>query len=254
MGSYPELKGKAAIVTGGGGGICHSCARLLAEEGVDVAVVEKDRGLGEAVEKQLQGLGTNSFYILADVSVPADVEAACKEAMRRLGRVDILINCAGGFPKVTPVTEYSLADWDAIINSNLRSTFLFTQLVLPGMVARRWGRIVSISSGQGQSVPYLTSAIYAAAKAGVLGFTRHVAAEVAKYGVTVNATAPGLTRSPRIARIYDQGMGADRLKTIPMGRMAEPDEQANAVVFLCSDRASYITGETIGVNGGMIMI
>ena len=253
MGSYPELKGKAAIVTGGGGGICLSIAQGLAQEGVDVALVEKDRELGEAVEKMLRELGTNSFFDLCDIAKSEEVEAAFKGAVRRFGKVDILVNCAGGFGGPKKVTEYTLADWDEIINSNLRSTFLFTQLALPGMVERGWGRIVNISSGSGQSVMWLTSAIYSAAKAGVLGFTRHVAAEVARYGVTVNATAPGLTRSARIARIYPPDLEAERVPRIPMGRMAEPEEQAGIVIFLCSDKAAYITGATMNVNGGVFM-
>lgn len=252
MGLYPELKGKKAIVTGATAGIGKSIAVLLAGEGVDVAAIGRDRERGGAVEATLRGAGTGSFFARCDVSSPEEVEAAYGEIVGRLGKVDILVNCAGGFPKPARVSEYSVADWDGLLNSNLRSAFLLTRLALPAMVDQKWGRIVNISSGAALSVSYLTSAIYSAAKAGMLGFTRHVAAEVAPYGVTVNATTPGLTLSERIARIYTPEMTQDRLKHVPVGRMAQPEEQAAAVVFLCSDKAAFITGATINVSGGMV--
>jgi NAD(P)-dependent dehydrogenase (short-subunit alcohol dehydrogenase family) len=252
MGLYPELKGKAAIVTGATAGIGKSIATLLAEEGVNVAAIGRDRERGSAVEAMLREPGTESFFARCDVSSPEEVESAYSDIARRLGRVDILVNCAGGFPRPALVSEYSVADWDELLNSNLRSAFLLTRLVLPGMVDQKWGRIVNISSGAALSVSYLTSAIYAAAKAGMLGFTRHVAAEVAPYGVTVNATTPGLTMSERIAKIYTPEMTAERLKHVPVGRMSQPEEQAAAVLFLCSGKAAFITGATLNVSGGMV--
>jgi len=119
------------------------------------------------------------------------------------------------------------------------------------MVERKWGRIVNISSSVALGAPYLTSALYVAAKAGMLGFTRHVAAEVAACGVTVNATIPGLTLSERIARVMTPELIADREKAIPLGRLSRPEEQASPIVFLCSDKASYITGATINTSGGL---
>jgi len=252
MGLYPELKGKKAVVSGATAGIGKSVAILLAGEGVDVAAMGRDAERGSAVEAQLREMGTDSFFARCEISSPEEVDAAYKEAVVRLGRVDILVNCAGGFPRPALVSEYSVADWDGLMNINLRSAFLLTRLALPGMVERKWGRVVNISSGAALTVSYLTSAIYAAAKAGMLGFTRHVAAEVAQYGVTVNATAPGLTLSERIAKIYTPEMTVDRAKHIPMGRLCQPEEQAHTVVFLCSDRAAYITGATINITGGMV--
>lgn len=253
MGAYPELSGKAAIVTGATAGIGKAIARCLAQEGVDVVVVGRDSERGRTVERTLQELGTKSVFVKCDVTIPTEVEAACKEAIRRFGTVDILINCAGGFTKHAKVSEYALADWDDILNSNLRSAFLFTRLVLPSMIEQKWGRIVNISSVAGQGVPYLSSAIYSAAKAGMLGFTRHVAAEVARFGVTVNATAPGLTLSERAFRNLTPEKMAERSKLIPLGRPSETEEQAWVVVFLCSDKADYITGATINVSGGAVL-
>ena len=249
---YPELRGKKAVVSGATAGIGRSIATLLAGEGADVAAMGRDMERGTAVEAQLREMGTDSFFTCCEVSSPEEVDAAYKDAVDRLGTVDILVNCAGGFPRPALVSEYSVADWDDLMNINLRSAFLLTRLALPGMVERKWGRVVNISSGAALTVSYLTSSIYAAAKAGMLGFTRHVAAEVAQYGVTVNATAPGLTMSERIAKIYTPEMTADRAKHIPMGRLCQPEEQAYTVVFLCSDRAAYITGVTISISGGMV--
>jgi NAD(P)-dependent dehydrogenase (short-subunit alcohol dehydrogenase family) len=261
VGTYPELKGKAAIVTGATAGIGKTIAQCLAEEGVDVVVVGRDEERGTALAKALGDLGTASYFARCDVTSAAvtsaaAVEATCQEALRRFGRADILINCAGGFPRPARLEEYTVADWDDMMSANLRSVFLFTRQLLPGMVERRWGRVVSISSVAAQSVPYLTSALYAAAKAGMLGFTRHVAAEVAPFGVTVNATAPGLTNSERIARMGDANPGliAERLSSIRMGRLSEPIEQARLVLFLCSDQASYITGATVPINGGLAIL
>ena len=254
MGLYSELKGKKAVVSGATAGIGKSIATLLAGEGVDVAAIGRDMDRGSAVEAKLREMGTSSVFARCEVSSPEEVDVAYKDAAARLGKVDILVNCAGGFPRPALVSEYSVADWDDLMNINLRSAFLLTRLALPGMVERKWGRVVNISSGAGLTVTYLTSAIYAAAKAGMLGFTRHVAAEVAPHGVTVNATAPGLTLSERIAKIYTPEMTADRAKHIPMGRLCEPEEQAYPVVFLCSDQAAYITGATINISGGMTSV
>ena len=256
MGSYLELKGKTAIVTGATAGIGKNIALCLAQEGVDVAAIGRDRERGEIVEKTLRELGTKSFFARCDVISPEEVEATYDETVRRFGRVDILVNCAGGFTKFVKISEHTIDEWDDLIDSNLRSAFLFTRLVVPGMVERRWGRIVNISSTAGQSaMPLLPcSAIYGAAKAGMLGLTRWVAVEVAKYGVTVNATTPGFTHTERADRVLGPEGIMERAKPIPMGRPGEPEEQAWAVVFLCSDRAAYITGTHIDINGGIVMM
>src|SRR3990170_5624194 len=157
MGAYSELQGKAAIVTGATAGIGKAIALGLGREGVDVVVVGRDQGRGRTVEKMLAG--TRSFFASCDVGRPEEVEATCALAVDRLGKVDILVNCAGGFPRPLLVTQYSVADWDEMLNVNLRSAFLFTRLVLPGMVEKRWGRIVNIASTAALGVAYLSSAL-----------------------------------------------------------------------------------------------
>ncbi len=252
MSSYPELQGKKAIVTGATAGIGKGIALSLGKEGVHVALVGRNQERGKAVENTLGELGTQSFFVPCDVRYPEELEAAHVDIVRRFGKVDILVNCAGIVGRHIKVSEYSVAEWDDNLNSNLRSAFLFTKLVLPGMVEQKWGRIVNISSAVAQGVHYFTSAIYAASKAGMLGFTRHVAMETAAHGVTVNATTPTLTRSERIENMMTPEQITNVVKNIPMGRISEIEEQASVVVFLCSDRASFITGATINVSGGVI--
>ena len=154
MNSYPELQGRVAIVTGATTGIGKSIAICLAREGVDIAVVGRDKERGQIMETALIEQGTKSFFARCDVSSPEEVEATVNETVRRFDRVDILINCAGGFTKRAKASEYTVAEWNEMIDSNLRSAFLFTRLVLLGMVERRWGRIVNISSGSAQGVPF----------------------------------------------------------------------------------------------------
>jgi len=138
---------------------------------VDVAAVGRDRERGAAIEKKLQELGTKGFFAACDVVNPADAQSAYDVTNKKLGKVDILVNCAGGFSKFAKVSDYTVDEWDFMLNSNLRSAFLFTRLTVPGMTGRKWGRIVNISS-VGFWSPYLTSALYATAKAGMIGLTR----------------------------------------------------------------------------------
>jgi 3-oxoacyl-[acyl-carrier protein] reductase len=251
---YPELKGRKAIVTGATAGIGKSIALQLAQEGVDVAAIGRNKERGLTAENELRKLSPESFFISCDVANPDDAQAAYDETVKQFGRVDILVNCAGGTTKIAKVSEYSVDEWDDLQNSNLRSAFLFIRLTIPEMVSRNWGRIINISSVAFWS-PYPTSALYASAKAGMVGLTRHVALEVAQFGVTVNATAPGMTLTERAqaGKALHSKLFEERTKLIPVGRFATPDEQGGIVVFLCSDKGAYITGATINLSGGVVM-
>lgn len=255
MASYPELRGKTAIVTGGNTGIGHAIARKLAEQGVRVAVTgSRHPEKTEAVVAELRKLDTEVLPLTADLTRGSEAERMVCEVTERLGPVDILVNCAGGFYGRRRVEETPEDEWDLIIDINLKSTFVCSKAVLPGMIERRWGRIINIASETGRMPLAHLAAHYAAAKAGVLGFTRHLAREVAEYGVTVNATAPSTTYSDRVRSILTPELEAAMRKITPIGRIAQVEEQAGLVVFLASDEAGYITGATVDVAGGKVMM
>ena len=254
MAIYPELAGKVAIVTGGGVGIGEAIVRLLVANRVNVAVVgRRNREPVEAVVEWARGEGGKALAIMADVSRPDEVERLFAEVEAGLGPVDILVNNAGG-TRAAALAAITPAAWDEMLATNLTSCFLCTRRAVPGMVERGWGRVINIASVAARMPSYTLSAAYAAAKAGVLGFTKHVALEVAGSGVTVNATAPGITWSPRVRlNIADEERRRQMLSKVPLGRLAEPHEQAGMVVFLASDEASYINGACMDVNGAMVM-
>lgn len=256
MTRFPELRNKVAIVTGGTTGIGKAIAKELVDEGVHVMIsalsnVER----AERAVAELKSLGVIVEYFIGDASNAHDVQRLVDTTTSRLGPVDILINNAGGFPARRFVWETNEEEWDRVINANLKSVFLCTKAVLPRMIERGWGRIINIASETGRMPVLITAAHYAASKAGVIGFTKHVALEVANRGVTVNATAPATTWSERVRKLYSEGETRKMFESkSPMGRLAEPDEQSGIVTFLCSNAASYITGACIDVTGAKVMI
>ena len=255
MATYPELRGKTAIVTGGNTGIGESISRRFAEQGTNMVVVgsrhpEKSEGLVRELEQQ----GGKALAIAADLTKGAEADRMVRETIDRFGQVDILVNCAGGFPSPKRAMDLEEEDWDWVLALNLKSAFLCSKAVLPGMIERRWGRIVNIASEAGRMPVAITAAHYAASKAGMLGLTRHLAREVAQYGITVNATAPSTTYSDRVRGHLTPEREANFLAITPIGRIAECDEQAGAVLFLASDDADYITGATLDVAGGKVMM
>jgi 3-oxoacyl-[acyl-carrier protein] reductase len=225
------LSGRAAVVTGTAHGIGAAIAEALAGEGADVHRVDKDRA------------------DLTDGGATAEFFAA-------VGAVDILVNCAGGVAGQTgrPLEDVSEQDWRAVVDANLTSTFLCTRAVVPGMKQRRWGRIVNISSGAGRSVSLTGIQAYASAKAGQIGFTRQMAHELGPFGITVNTIAPGFIRSnPTTERQWESyGEEGQRalVQGIAMRRLGEPTDIANGVLFFASQRSSWVTGQTISIDGG----
>ena len=248
------LTGKVAMVTGAGQGLGEATARRLAAEGATVAVVDLDGGLAEGVARSIQGEGRQAFAVKADVTDRAAVRAMVEEVGRRAGAPDILVNNAGGFPKVKMLLEIEEDEWDAILALNLKSVYLCSRAALPGMIARRRGRIINLASAAARSLTNFSATHYAAAKAGILGFTRHLAYEVGQHGITVNAVAPGTTLTPRVKRARTPEDQARIASLIPLGRMGLPEDTAGAVAFLASDDAAYITGATLDVNGGKVMM
>jgi len=244
MGMNP-LNGRTALVTGSSRGIGRAIAVALAETGAAVVVnYLRRRAEAEVAREEICALGRRCVSVQADVSQAADVERLVRTAEERVGPIDILVNNAG-IARVQPVEEIGERDWDELIDGNLKSCFLVTQAVLPGMRARQWGRIVNLSSVAAQ-VGGVVGPHYAASKAGMHGLTHFYAQRFAKEGITVNAIAPALIETDMVT----QNLNA-RPERIPIGRFGAVAEVADVAVMLATN--AYITGQTINVNGGWYM-
>jgi 3-oxoacyl-[acyl-carrier protein] reductase len=241
-----DLKNRVALVTGGSRGIGKAIALALAEAGAAVAINYRERrDEAAAVAEDIRKRGGRADAFGADVSIRAAVQSAIHDIEERLGPIDILVNNAGT-AIVRSLDDITEDDFDATIAVNLKSAFLCTQAVLPGMRARRWGRIINISSIGARIGSGSVSVAYAAAKAGIEGLTRGYALRLAAQGVTVNAVAPGLIDTEMGKPLLDAGVAA----RIPVGRAGTGEEIAQAVVLLV--RNAYMTGQTIAVNGGTL--
>jgi 3-oxoacyl-[acyl-carrier protein] reductase len=240
-----DLKGRVALVTGSSRGIGRSIALALAQAGADIALNFLSRSAdAQAVESQIRQLQRRCVTIQADVSKSSDVERLIRGSEEELGPIEILVNNAG-ISRPQPIEEITERDWDEVIAVNLKSCFMVTQAVLPGMRARQRGRIVNLSSVAAQ-VGGVVGPHYAASKAGILGLTHFYAQRLAKEGITVNAIAPALVATEMVTS--NPNARPDR---IPMGRYGLPEEVAEVAVMLA--RNGYITGQTINVNGGWFM-
>ncbi|HVH08817.1 MAG TPA: 3-oxoacyl-[acyl-carrier-protein] reductase [Gemmatimonadales bacterium] len=243
-----ELTGKIALVTGGSRGIGHAIAHALAGAGAGVAVLGRDGAKAEHAAKGL-GNGTARGYA-CDVSDAEQVAAAVGLVERDFGRVDILVNNAGT-TRDNLLFRIGEDDWDAVLDTNLKGAFLVTKHVARGMIKRRWGRIINITSVVGLA-GNKGQANYTASKAGLIGFTKSVSKELASRNVLVNAVAPGFIDTELTRNINPEARAA-LLAAIPMGRLGEGTDVAAAVLFLASDFASYITGQVLVVDGGMVL-
>jgi len=246
-----RLEGKKCIVTGGGRGIGRGIALAFAQEGADIAVIDRLGDNAERVAAEIRELGVTALAFGADVSDETSITKALVDAEGQLGRVDVLMNNAGINTHVQLV-DMAVATWDEMIAVNLRSVFLCTRTVLPGMIERRWGRVISTSSQLAhKGGRQLTH--YAAAKAGVLGFTRALAYEVAQYNITVNAICPGPINTD-MSRVGSAEWKTQKLSELPMGRYGDVKEVAPTVVLIASDEGSYYTGASFNMNGGDVMV
>lgn len=239
------LTGKVALVTGASRGIGRATALALARAGADVAVnFRTHEAAAREVCSQIEDGGRRAIAVKADVSIASEVAALVESVGRQLGDIALLVNNAG-IIRPQPLAEITEQDWDEIIAINLKSMFLVTQAVLPGMRRRRWGRIINLSSVAAQ-LGGIVGPHYAASKAGVLGLTHSYAALLAKEGITVNAIAPALIETE-----MTKGNPKARTDLIPVGRMGTVEETVEVVVMLASN--GYITGQTLNVNGGWYM-
>jgi 3-oxoacyl-[acyl-carrier protein] reductase len=252
--TYPDLAGRVALVTGGSKGIGAATARMLAANGVKVAVNARSQQGIDAVVDELQASGAEAIGISADVGQLAEVERVRDQVESELGPIDILLPFAGGFGGFTPIQEISEAEWREVLDWNLTSTFLAVRAVIPGMIERSNGAIVTMASNGGRYLDKLLTASYAAAKAGVVQFTRHVAKELGPHGIRVNSIAPATVTSERVERIMDDEGLRKVAEMSPLGRIGTPEDCALATLFLVSDSAGWLTGVTLDVAGGRIML
>ena len=246
-----SLQDKVSIVTGGGRGLGKAIVLGLALKGSDVAICDIDVKSAEAVAKEIASMGRKALPLKVDVSNSGDVKKMVDRALAEFGRIDILVNNAG-ICKVATIEETTEEDWDRVMAVNLKGVFLCSKAVMGIMKRQRSGRIVNMGSLAGKVGGIATGANYAASKAGVMCFTKSLAKELAPFGVTVNAIAPGVIETQMTQGITG-GDWNNYLKVIPLGTVGVPEDVANAVLFFVSDEAHYITGEIMDVNGGMLM-
>lgn len=245
------LVGRTAVVTGASGGLGRAIALALAGEGARVvAGYARNSEAADALVKEISERGGEAFSVKADVSVPEEAEALIKSALDRCGAVDILVNNAG-IKRDTLLMRMKEEDWDSVIRTNLKGIFNCTKAATRPMVKARFGRIINITSVAGL-VGNAGQANYSAAKAGVIGFTKAVARELASRGITVNAIAPGAIAAGMVEDLPPEVKEAF-VGQIPLGRLGRPEDVAATVVFFASEGAQYITGQTLAVDGGMTM-
>jgi 3-oxoacyl-[acyl-carrier protein] reductase len=245
-----QFSGKVALVTGGSRGIGRAVVEALAREGASVAVVAgRDLAAAEETAAAARAAGVGALALQADVSDAAQAEQAVRTALEGLGRLDILVNNAG-ITRDGLLLRMEEVDWDAVLDTNLKGAFLCTKAALKGMVRQKAGCIVNVTSVMGLR-GNAGQANYAAAKSGLIGLTKSTAWEVASRGIRVNAVAPGFITT-RMTETLPEGVSAEALKRIPLGRFGRPEDVAGVVVFLCSEAASYLTGQIVVVDGGMI--
>lgn len=248
-----ELQGKVAIVTGGGRGIGRGIAERLAKAGAEIIIADIDISKAKKTAERLAKKGKNSLAIQADISRERAINFLIRKSLEKFGKVDILINNAGIMYR-TRLQNISLEEWESTLKVNLTGPFLLIKAVLPIMKKNGSGRIVNISSSAGRSVSTLGGAHYTASKAGLLGLTRAAAKELASHGITVNAVCPGLIDTPMVRKTTKKAELKSFINSFPIQRLGLPEEIGDLVVFLCSERASYITGASIDINGGDLMI
>jgi NAD(P)-dependent dehydrogenase (short-subunit alcohol dehydrogenase family) len=250
-----RLEGSVAIVTAGGQGIGDSIAQLFAREGASVAVIDMNEAEAQRVAREITAAGGKAFAHAADVSRTDVVNAMVSTVVERWGTVDILVNAAGGFHQLAPIIGITDEEWDRVIDMNLKTTFLCSRAVASIMIERKRGRIVNIASGSGIAPnPFAPTYLpYGAAKAGVIMMTKILARDLGQYGITVNAISPGTTATPRVVKVRDEASRKRIAEQNPMRTLVEPQDSAEAALYLASPAARYVTGVNLMVNAGNLM-
>jgi 3-oxoacyl-[acyl-carrier protein] reductase len=245
-----QLANQVAVVTGAGRGIGRSIALKFASEGADVVCVSRTAENAEKVAQEVRALGCKAWAYAVDVADAAAVAAAAEKVLADPGRIDILVNNAG-VTRDGLLMRMSEADWDTVLDTNLKGAFLFTKAFCRAFTRQRSGRIINIASVIGLR-GNAGQCNYAASKAALLGFTKSIARELASRSITVNAVAPGFIETDMTASLNEQ-MRSDVLKVIPLGAFGQPEDIANAALFLASPAARWVTGQVLTVDGGMVM-
>jgi 3-oxoacyl-[acyl-carrier protein] reductase len=245
---------RVAIVTGAGRGMGRAAALTLARGGALVTVNDRSTESARSVSAEIRGTGGEAMSFTADVAVESQVQAMVEATLERFGTVDILVNNAGILHSTAPLETIPLEEWESILDVNVKGVFLCTKAVLPIMKEKRWGKIVNISSSAGRSTSTFGGAHYTTSKAAVLGLSRHTAREAAPYNINVNAIAPGSMDTEMVRELATPEHIERERQAIPLGRLGTPEDEANLVAFLCSEESSYITGATIDINGGDLIL
>lgn len=246
-----SLKNKVSIVTGGAQGLGRAIAIELAGKGAHLVICDVNLEAARKVAKEIDSSGRQALALKVDVTKAADINEMVDRVLREFGRIDILINNAG-ICQVISIDKMTEEDWDRVLDVNLKGVFLCSKAVMDIMKKQRSGRIVNMGSISGKVGGIATGANYSVSKAGVMCFTKALARELAPYGITVNAVAPGVIETD-MTRGITQGDFTNYIKSIPLGVIGSAEDVAYAVAFLVSEEARYITGEILDVNGGMLM-
>ncbi len=245
-----ELEGKVAIVTGAAQGIGKAISLLLARRGADVVSADINIEKAEETASEIESIGRRSIAVKVNVADPEDVERMVQTVIERFGKIDILVNNAG-ITRDRLILRMTEEDWDAVMDINLKGTFNCTKSCIRHMSRQKSGKIVNIASVVGE-MGNAGQANYAASKAGVIGFTKTIAREFAQRGINVNAIAPGYIQTPMTEALPEK-VKEELKRLIPMERLGQPEDVAQAVLFLVSEASSYITGQVLNVNGGIYM-
>jgi 2-hydroxycyclohexanecarboxyl-CoA dehydrogenase len=252
-----KLKGKTALVTGGGRGIGRAIALALARDGADVAVLDILTENAEAVRKEVEVLGVKGLALPADLTRRPEVNRAVEEAIARFGHLDIVVNNAG-WDKMELFLDSEEETWDRTIAINFKGALYVCKAALSHMAARKTGKVINIASDAGR-VGSTGEAVYAGTKGAIIAFSKTLAREMARYGITVNVVCPGLTETPLLQAIRGQSEKTEKVieaitRATPLGRVGRPEEIAEAVAFFASPAADFITGQTLSVSGGLTMV
>lgn len=250
-----RFAGKVVLVTGAGRGMGKRIAERFAREGASVGVCDLLADRAESAAQGIVGDGGKALVLTADVRDEAAVKAMTDRLVGQYGRIDILVNTAGGYGQPYRAThEMPESEWDMVLDSNLKGSFLCAKMAIPHMIRQGGGRIINFSSNAGRTYSPWLGSCYTVAKAGVIGLTRHLSREYAKHGILVNTIAPGPTKGERVADLVGDGTGVEEMASgIPLGRLGEADDIANVALFVASDAASFMTGAILDVNGGFVL-